>query len=187
MMREGKHGDFVLLRKEDDVVWKPAQNESLNAGLAERPGHRHRRRSAGFKKVEARVKCPLEPPPQSRALRLIPVNRRLRFIRSGQMDSNNGHGWLSKAPLQPLAQLYSAKRSCSPLLHIRQPDHKLLFPRLRCIGIGSAIESRKKIMGQLCPVRFGEGFDLVPELFEVRACHGASPRCRGMFGQYTKR
>lgn len=103
------------------------------------------------------------------------------------MDSNNGQEWLSKALLQPLAQLRSAKRSCSPLLHVRQPDQKLLFPRLRRISIGSAIEGRKQIMGQLGPVRFGEGFGLVPELLKVRVRHGASPRCRRMFGQYTKR
>lgn len=42
MMREGKHGDFVLLRKEDDVVWEPAQNESLNPGLPSPPSMRVR-------------------------------------------------------------------------------------------------------------------------------------------------
>lgn len=103
------------------------------------------------------------------------------------MDSNNGHGRLSEALLPPLAHLRSAKRSCSSLLHVRQPDEELLLPRLCRISIGSVIEGHKEIMGQLRPVRCRERFGLVPELVKVRACHGGSSKCGDMFGQYTKR
>lgn len=91
------------------------------------------------------------------------------FSRDGRMDPNSGRGWLSKALLEPLEQLCSAKSRGSPLLDIRQPGQKLLFPRFRCISIGSPSKAREQIMCQLRVVRIGEGFGLVPDLFKVRA------------------
>ncbi len=103
MMSEGKNDDFALSGKKDDVVRKPSQNKPFDAGLAQRPRDRHRWCGPRFKKVEARVKGALEPASQPRALRLIPVDRRLRFVRGGRMDTNNRHWRLSEAPLQPVA------------------------------------------------------------------------------------
>jgi hypothetical protein len=119
-MCEGENGDLVVLRKENDIIWKAAEDEAADTSFAKGTRHLHSYCGACLEQIKARIKSTLETPPKSGPFAFIPCDGCIRFVGCCRVDMNVKHQRLSEIPLKAIRQFVTTNCACDSLSHAIQ-------------------------------------------------------------------